>query len=53
MITKEHTITLTKEEIESPEPIQIVLNVTDGEDTVTYTINYPKGQKREEEDDNN
>lgn len=43
MITKEVTVTLTKEEVDSPEPIEIKLNVTDDSgEVVTYTITYPK-----------
>lgn len=43
-ITKAATITLTKEEIESPDPIELQLIVMDedGEDTITYTVTYPK-----------
>jgi hypothetical protein len=42
MITKKVEVLLTKTEIESPEPIRIVLAVTDGEDKVEYKIDYPK-----------
>ena len=42
-IIKSATITLSKEEIESPDPIVIKLNIQDYEgESVTYTITYPK-----------
>jgi hypothetical protein len=42
-IKKTTTIILSKEEIESPKPIIIELNVQDYEgECVTYTITYPK-----------
>jgi hypothetical protein len=43
-IVKEVKVVLTKEEIESPNPIQIILTVKDEEgESVSYTITYPKG----------
>ena len=42
-ILKEVEVILTKEEIESPNPIQIVLTISDEEgESVSYTITYPK-----------
>lgn len=42
-IIKSVTINLTKEEIESPDPIILEFNVQDYEgEIVTYTITYPK-----------
>lgn len=48
MITKKVKVILTEEEINSPEPIEIVLDVCseidpNNEEGVTYTIEYPKG----------
>ena len=45
MIIKGVEVLLTKEEIESPEPISIVIDITDGDDVITYTIDYPKEEK--------
>lgn len=45
MITKTATINLSKEDMESPEDVQVVLTVNGpgGEDdSVDYTITYPK-----------
>ena len=47
MIRKELKIVLTKEEIESPEDIEMLVHVMseddpDNEEGVTYTITYPK-----------
>jgi len=42
MIKKKVTVHLTKEETDSPEPIEIKICVTDGEDTIEYMINFPK-----------
>jgi len=44
-LIKSVTIYLTKEEIESPDPIVLEFNVQDYEgETVTYTITYPKNE---------
>lgn len=49
-IIKEAEIVLTKEDIESPKPIQIVLTVKDEEgESVSYTITYPKVQNSVDE----
>lgn len=46
-IIKHVTLTLTEEEINSPDPIEIQFHVhaildVDNEEGVTYTITYPK-----------
>ena len=45
MITKKVKVFLNKEELDSPEPITIELEVTNGEDSITYHIDYPKGEE--------
>lgn len=48
MIIKEVTVTLTSEEVHSPEPIQLTLKLNmAGEGTVDYTITIPKGESDE------
>jgi len=44
MIKKRVEVVLTQEEVDSPEPIQIILSVKVGneEEAVDYTITYPK-----------
>lgn len=42
MIIKKLKIVLTEGEINSPEPIQIKVEIADGEDSIIYTIDYPK-----------
>lgn len=44
MITKKAVITLTKEEIESPEEIELLFQVLEegNEEGIDYRINYPK-----------
>lgn len=51
MITKIVEITLTREEIDSPEPIELVVSVHSEDDIekdsgVSYTITYPKTPKK-------
>lgn len=48
MIIKEATITLTDEEVHSPEPIRIklILKMPDG--NVDYTIDIPKGETNDQ-----
>jgi len=46
-ITKSVTIHLSKDEIESPDPIVLEFNVQDDEgEIVTYTITYPKNEEK-------
>jgi len=46
MITKLVKVHLTEEEIDSPEPIEIILEVHDKEGHIAYVITYPKdGEK--------
>ena len=45
MIKKKVDVVLTRAEVDSPEPIEIKLNVICGKQKVTYTIDYPKGQQ--------
>lgn len=47
MITKEVTVVLTEDEINSDEPVEIKLHVhseddPDNEEGISYTITYPK-----------
>jgi hypothetical protein len=50
-IIKEVEVVLTKEEIDSPRDIQILIHVMsedlENEESVTYTITYPKKQDNE------
>lgn len=49
MITKNVELKLTREEIESEEPIEIVFTVSelngDPEESIVYTISYPKSNE--------
>ena len=52
-ISKIIDINLTTEEVESPDQIQIEINVfidNDKENSVTYTITYPKTPKLEKQE---
>jgi hypothetical protein len=45
MIVKEAVISLTDEEVHSPEPIEIHVKVKMLEGDIDYTINIPKGEE--------
>ena len=48
MITKRLECSISQEEVNSPEDIQIILSVQiEGEESVDYTINYPKSTSEE------